>query len=315
MNNSTVNNYVVHTVKCDHFFPHGGIARYSYHIVLISTALISLLQNVYLIKTICARKMQNLTDNLTAILSAINLLTGLVLGPLSFIITEFNDNWYLRFFSKLWWLYMTAFYITLSTVLLVGINQWMHVRHTGKYMLTTAKLIAAVLTCWSLPFLITIILANLLSKREVAWFIAAFFAFCVLALLLAYTNMVITLRSRKHKNPNRKRFLLLLNEQTGVTKTALYVSFSCLLMNFPPVLHTFTCLVTPEREIGYMCTPSFLSMLVDTCTVPTIYCLRMRSTANSDDKRLSSSTVHRESTNGRVNSKRRLLEDIAESEF
>jgi hypothetical protein len=254
-----------------------GVATiYLYAVMLIILAVVSSIENLLVIIVICKYEvLQSTSLILLGVLAVIDFITGSIVTPIKVGITLKHDlySYTYQFLHAFLCLFWAVVFFSLSTVLLISIDRFLHVYYLEKYKLTKKKLIFGILVCWISPFVITLCWSLKFHAEDIGWFALVFFLFCIIAMIVAYIGMIISLKKHTSNVSDETRQTYIENQRQAV-KTTLIIIITCIVMNGPPAMF-----IILEEFIGIrsnaLCAIAFFCLLATSAVNPLIYCLRI----------------------------------------
>lgn len=245
-----------------------GIAVYVTLLILLAIA--ATVENLLIIIVILRNKIFRTPSLLLlGILSFIDLIIGCIVTPIKASLTL---NFHSTLATAFLWMFLAVILLSLSTVTLVAYDRFFHVYFLERYNFTILKLCLALFVFWLGPLLLIVLIASgLRAGLGAGVFALCYFFFCVLAMLVAYVAMIITLKIQANTNLEENREML--EQQKQAIKTTLIIMITFFLMNFLPLLYialSFMGIFSNE-----LCAVTFFIMLANSAINPLIYCLRV----------------------------------------
>lgn len=252
---------------------------YAYAVVLMLLAAIATIENVVVIIVICKNEvLRTPTIFLLGILAIVDLITASIVTPIKIWLTvvEVSFRSILSLLYTFLWLFMGVVFFSLSTVLMISLDRFLQVYFLERYTLTMKKLAIGLAMCWITPLVITVCLAIRHYKVWIAWVALVFFLFCIIAMIVAYVGMIVTLQ--KHTSNITEATILMtrkcIEDQRKAVRTTLIIIITCIVMNLPPVL---------SIGFGFMgisfsrtlCAITYFALLGNAAVNPIIYCSRV----------------------------------------
>lgn len=244
-----------------------------YAALLILLAIVATLENVIVLITLLKNKiLQSPSFILLGILACIDFITGAIVTPIKVAVTLSSSRGDWRFKLTFLWIFIAVVFFSLSTVLMISVDRFLHVWLLDRYQLTMWKLVLGLAVCWAIPLVITFSLALEHYFYGLHWMTIFFFLFCIVAMIVLYVGMLAMLGRHASANSNDERRAAIV-EQRKAVKTTFIIICACLLMNLPPVVSIWLGFM--GIYINVMCAITFFTMLANAAVNPMIYCLRM----------------------------------------
>lgn len=216
------------------------------------------------------------------VLALLDLITSSVVTPVKVWLTLMEAHWGSEAFEQqrkvifaFMWMFLGVVFFSLSTVLLISIDRFLHVFLLEKYVLTMKKLVFGLVVSYFIPLLITVCVAIPLFVVWLGYLILIYFLFCILGMVAAYIGMVVMLK--KHRSTitdsTALDFRKCIEDERRSVNTTLIIMCTCLAMNLPPIVSI------ASGFAGYfsrtLCAITFFAMLGNSAVNPIIYCSRV----------------------------------------
>jgi len=281
-----------HTTNVTYYPYHftGGLCRletpaavYGYAILLTALALIATIENIVVLWVMYRQPVLRQPSILIlGVLALVDLITAAIVTPIKVWLTLSEAHWGSDAFISMkevmltfLWMFFGVVFFSLSTVLMISIDRFLHVFLLDKYSLTIKKLLLGLVISWTIPLLITICVAVRYIVSWMGWLTLVYFLLCIFLMIGAYVGMVVVLK--KHRSTITDSTALCfrksIEDERRAVKTTLIIMCTCLAMNLPPIVSI------AAGFAGYasrtLCAITFFAMLGNAAVNPLIYCSRV----------------------------------------
>ena len=256
---------------CD-FGNDAGLTVYTAMLILL--ALVATIENLIVIIVIGKnRSLQKPSIILLGILAGVDFITGTVVIPIHVVMI---NTWVSRDFRKnSVFMFLVVMFFSLSTVLAISVDRFLHALRLDRYELTTKKLVFGLLLFWAVPLIITLSLALEHYWDGLPWLMLSFFLFCLCGMIFAYIGMVLALAAHMRRAGDNTAMQAMIGNERQAVRTTLIIICACVLLNIPPVATIVLAFMGNSNNI--FCATTVFVLLANSAVNPMIYCLRMPS--------------------------------------
>ena len=258
-------------------------AVYAYAIFLTLLALVATIENIIVLLVMYKNPVLRTPSILIlGILALLDLVTASVVTPIKVWLTIVESHWGSEAYVQqkkvilaFNWMFIGVVFFSLSTVLLISIDRFLHVFLLEKYYFTIKKLLIGLVLSYFIPLLITVCFAIQLYTVWLGLLSLVYFLFCILGMVAAYIGMVVMLRRHRSTitDATALDFRKCIEDERRSVNTTLIIMCTCLAMNLPPIVSIAVGFA------GYfnttLCAITFFAMLGNSAVNPIIYSSRV----------------------------------------